>query len=187
MSGAPDEPNITGTLVSAHLDLLGGRFGVAEVARCIDGLPPETRSDLQGVIAAGWVPVRSYDLFYRAFAKQTGVDVGDLHADMSRQSVERTFKTLWRLLLRLTSDEALVSRTPVLFSRAYTRGKLSSSIPSPGVAELALDGWPDVPDIVIRGTRIAIETVLRLSGRTAVRTSFERAPDGAILRATWKP
>lgn len=186
MSEAPDEPSITGALVSTHLELLRGKFGSDAVSRCIDGLPPDMRSHLQGVIAAGWVPVRAYDTFYRTFAAKVGHDVAELHSDMSRQSVERTFRTLWRLLLRLTSDEALVSRTPLLYARAYTKGKLKSAIASPGLADLALEGWPDVPDIVLRGVRIAIETVLRLSGRGAVRIAVERAPDGASLRATWK-
>lgn len=186
MKGAPEEPCITGALVSTHIELLGGRFGAEEVSRCIDGLPAEVRADMQGVIAAGWVPVKSYDAFYRAFAQRVREDVAVLHTDMSRQSVERTFKTIWRLLLRLTSDEALISRTPMLFSRAYTKGKLTAVFAEPGVAHVELVGWPNVPDIVLRGTRIAIETVLRLSGRSAVRTAVERAPDGATLKATWK-
>jgi hypothetical protein len=187
MTGAVDEPRITGALVSTHIELLGGRYGNDEVSRCIDGLPADVRAHLQGVIAAGWVPVKSYDVFYRSFAERVGVDVAELHTDMSRHSVERTFRTLWRLLLRLTSDEALVSRTPVLFSRAYTKGHLRAAITAPGLAEVELDGWPGVPDIVLRGVRVAIETVLRLSGRNGVRSSVERAAEGAKIRATWKP
>jgi len=187
MKEALEEPSISGALVSTHIELLGGRFGSDEVIRCIDGLPADVREHLQGVIAAGWVPVKAYDVFYRTFAARVGVDVAELHTDMSRHSVERTFKTMWRLLLRLTSTEALVSRTPVLFSRAYTKGRLRAVMTTPGLAEIELDGWPDVPDIVLRGVRIAIETVLRLSGRSPVRSSVERAPEGAKIRATWKP
>jgi hypothetical protein len=184
MSG--DEPTITGTLVSTHLELLGGRFGAAEVAQCIDGLPNEFRREMQGVIAAGWVPVRAYDAFYRAFAERVGIDVAELHTETSRQSVERTFKTIWRLLLRFTADQALISRTPILYSRAYSKGKLKAAFPAAGIAEIELEGWPDTPDIVLRGTRIAVETVLRLSGRNAVKLTVERAPDGAKIHATWK-
>jgi hypothetical protein len=187
MKGTLEEPSITGALVSTHLELLGGRFGNDEVNRCIEGLPAEVRADLQGVIAAGWVPLKSYDVFYRTFAERVGADVAELHTEMSRHSVERTFKTLWRLLLRVTSDEALISRTPVLFSRAYTKGRLRAVMTTPGLADVELDGWPAVPDIVLRGVRIAIETVLRLSGRNAVRSSVERAPQGAKIRAIWKP
>ena len=186
MPGDSDEPTITGTLVSTHIELLSVRYGAAEVARCIDGLPDDFRKEMQGVIAGGWVPVRAYDAFYLAFADGVGTDVAELHTDMSRQSVERTFKTIWRLLLRLTSDAALVSRTPVLYSRAYTKGKLKTVSFTPGVAEIELEGWPNPPDIVLRGTRIAIETVLRLSGRNGVKITAERAPDGAKMHATWK-
>lgn len=186
MSADSDEPTITGTLVSTHLELLGGRFGAGEVARCIENLPDEFRKAMQGVIAGGRVPVRAYDAFYRDFADRVGADVAELHSEISRQSVERTFKTIWRLLLRLTSDAALVSRTPVLYSRAYTKGKLKAVFPAPGTADIELEGWPNPPDIVLRGTRIAIETVLRLSGRNGVKIAVERAPDGAKMRATWK-
>lgn len=181
-----DEPTITGTLVSTHLELLGGRFGAAEVERCIDGLPTEFRSEMQGVIAAGWVPVRAYDAFYRAFAERVGIDVVELHTETSRQSVERTFKTIWRLLLRFTADQALISRTPILYSRAYSKGTLKAAFPATGVAEIELEGWPDAPDIVLRGTRVAVETVLRLSGRNTIKITVERVPGGAKLHATWK-
>jgi hypothetical protein len=180
------EPTITGTLVSTHIELLRGRFGAAEVARCIETLPDDFRREMQGVIAGGWVSVRAYDAFYRAFAERVGIDVAELHTETSRQSVERTFKTIWRLLLRLTSDQALLSRTPVLYSRAYTKGKLKAVFAAAGIADIELEGWPDAPDIVLRGTRVAVETVLRLSGRSAVRTTVERAPGGAKVRATWK-
>jgi hypothetical protein len=183
---AEPEPTITGTLVSTHIELLRGRFGAAEVAGCIDGLPEGFRREMQGVIAGAWVPVRAYDAFYRAFAQRVGVDVAELHTDISRQSVERTFRTIWRLLLRFTADQALISRTPVLYSRAYSRGTLKAAFPAPGTAEIELEGWPDAPDIVLRGTRIAVETVLRLSGRNAVKIAVERAPDGAKMHATWK-
>lgn len=186
MSGDASEPTITGTLVSTHIELLRARFGADEVARCIDELPDDIRKEMQGVIAGAWVPLRAYDAFYRAFADRMGVDIAELHTEMSRQSVERTFKTMWRLLLRLTSDAALVSRTPILYSRAYTKGQLKTVSFTPGVAEIELEGWPNPPDIVLRGTRIAIETVLRLSGRDAVKITVERAPDGAKMRATWK-
>jgi hypothetical protein len=130
--------------------------------------------------------VRAYDAFYRAFAERVGIDVAELHTETSRQSVERTFKTIWRLLLRFTADQALIARTPVLYSRAYSKGTLKAAFPGAGVAEIALEGWPDAPDIVLRGTRVAVETVLRLSGRNAVKLTVERAPDGAKIHATWK-
>src|SRR5262245_54562779 len=117
-----DEPTISGTLVSTHIELLRARFGVDQVTRCIEELPEDFRKEMRGVIAAGWVPIRAYDAFYRSFADRVGRDVAELHTETSRESVERTFKTIWRLLLRLTSDEALISRTPILYSRAYSKG-----------------------------------------------------------------
>ena len=40
-------------------------------------------------------------------------------------------------------------------------------------------------EYVVRGTRVVIETVLRLAGRTSVRVSGERTPDGVVYTTTW--
>lgn len=186
MNSGTKEAGITGALVRVHVDLLAAEFGRDRVNACIAALPPQARAQLESITAASWIPVRAYETFYEAFAASVGHPVAELHARMSRTSVEQTFKTIWRVLLRFTTDEALVSRTPLLFSRAYDTGKLSSTISTPGIARLVLTGWLDVPEIALRGTRIAVETVLRLSGRRSVAIVSERTPDGATFRATWQ-
>jgi hypothetical protein len=180
-----EQPSITGTIVRTHLELLDERFGAGSAAECIRALPAECRQALEGVTAAGWLPITTWEAFYDAFSRQVGADVAVLHGEMSRQSVERTFKTLWRVLLRFTTDDALVSRTPLLYSRAYTHGKLTSRFSARGVADVELGGWPGVPEIVLRGTRGAVETVLQLAGRKSARVTWQRARDGATFRATW--
>jgi hypothetical protein len=95
-------------------------------------------------------------------------------------------KTVWRALLRLTTDNALITRTPVIFSRSYNRGRLTASIPVPGRGEITLDEWPDAPEWPLRATRIGVETVLRLAGRKDVRVVAERRPQGAFFLATWR-
>jgi hypothetical protein len=175
MEGSPTEPCITGTIVRGHLEILEGMFG-AEVLRSARlDLPTEGRAMMESITAAGWVPIPVYEAFYESIARRVGRSVADLHTEISRLSVERIFKTMWRVLLRFTSDEALVTRTPLLFSRGYNKGKLTSKIRSPGLAELDLQEWPEVPDIVLRGLRVAVETVLRVAGRRNVVIVHERS------------
>jgi hypothetical protein len=186
MTGARNDPGVSGTIVRGHLDLLASQFGAALVRTAIAELSAEHRAVMESVTAAGFVSIPAYEAFYEAMARLAGRRVPELHAEISRQSVERAFNTIWRVLLRFTSDEALVSRTPLLFSRGYDRGKLTSKIRTPGLAELELTEWPDVPDIAIRGLSVAVETVLRLSRRRSVSIVHQRSSDGATFQATWR-
>jgi hypothetical protein len=185
MPGQAAGPTITGALVRAHLDILRLELGSAVVAQALADLPAEARLEIEGVTAASWVPIPAYEAFYAAVAHRGGRDVAELHSAVSRQSVEQAFRTMWRILLRLTSDEALVTRTPLMFTRAYTHGKLTSGISAPGQAHVELSAWPAVPDIVMRGVRVAVETVLHLAGRKNARVVAQRSADGATFRATW--
>jgi hypothetical protein len=183
---AAEEPRVSGTIVRGHLDLLTAQLGKELVARAMAELSPAARTELESATASSYIPISVYEQFYVAMAQHAGRSLPEFHAEMSRQSVERAFKSIWRVLLRFTSDEALVSRTPLLFTRGYDHGKLTSKITKPGLAELELLGWPDVPDIAIRGLSVAVETVLRLSGRRSVSIVHQRSPDGAKFQATWR-
>jgi hypothetical protein len=112
--------------------------------------------------------------------------VSDLHTEVARLSIERTFRALWRVLLRFTTDEALMSRTPAIFARSYNRGKLESSFPAKGRAVAKLRDWRNAPEWPLRATRIGIETVLVIAGRKDVRVKCTRTDDGAEYSAVWK-
>jgi hypothetical protein len=80
-----------------------------------------------------------------------------------------------------------VSRTPLLWSRSYTQGELTAKVHGPGVAEVALRGWPNVPDIQIQAIKTLVGTVMRLAGRKNIKVTAERRPTGAVFFATWRP
>jgi hypothetical protein len=94
-------------------------------------------------------------------------------------------RTVWRLLLRVSSDRALVSRAPVLFAKAYNRGRLEAHFPRPGAGEIHLSEWPNPPEWPLRATRIGIETVLRLAGRRSIQMRVARVDGGALFSARW--
>jgi hypothetical protein len=134
----------------------------------------------------GWMPIADMESVFAEMAAEMRRSVSDLHTEVARLSIERTFRALWRVLLRFTTDEALMSRTPAIFARSYNRGKLESSFPAKGRAVAKLRDWRNAPEWPLRATRIGIETVLVIAGRKDVRVKCTRTDDGAEYSAVWK-
>jgi hypothetical protein len=185
MSAIDSEPHVSGAMVLQHLAVLEEWLGRAAVRAACDELPEAQRSAVQALTAVGWLPVVALEALYGAVARRDGRSVEAVHSEVARESVLRTLKTSWRMLLRMTGDSALVSRAPVLYQRTYSRGSLVAQIREPGRAELVLRGWPGVPELSQRGLRIGIGTVLEAAGRKGVKVISMPRVDGALIRATW--
>jgi 8-oxo-dGTP pyrophosphatase MutT (NUDIX family) len=177
---------MSGTLVLEHRRVLVEVCGEARWERVLARMTPEARREYDQITPMSWPTVAVAEAAMRAAAEELGRDVAALHEEISRASVERALTTLWRLLLRFTSDEALVARTPRIYARALNRGELVPRIVAPGRAEIRVVGWPDIPEFSLRGVRIAIESVLRLSHRHDVRVVTELTPEGPRFIATWR-
>ena len=52
--------------------------------------------------------------------------------------------------------------------------------------EVELVDWPELPEWPLRGTRIGIETVLRVAGRKDVKVEGRRTKTGASYLASWR-
>lgn len=179
-------PSMSGTLVRGLLDVAREALGDETVERGLSATAPAERAAVTQSLPGSWVPLDTVERVFAALAHAAERDLASLHVELARLSVERALKTFWRLLLRFTSDEALVSRTPVIFGKAYNRGRIVPSIPAPGRGEIELVDWPDMPDWPIRGTRAGIEAVLRAAGRRDVAVEGRRTATGAVYTATWK-
>jgi hypothetical protein len=169
-------------LLAATRDVVGRDT----VALALSRVSASVRDDVEGALPGSWVPISSIEHVFGAIAAASGRDIVGLHNEVARISVERALKSVWRLLLRLTTDEALVSRTPVIFSKAYNRGRLIPAVTGLGRGEVQLVDWPDAPEWPVRGTRVGIETVLRVAGRKEVRAEVRRTATGAFYVVTWK-
>jgi hypothetical protein len=84
-----------------------------------------------------------------------------------KTGVERTVAGPWGVLLRMASDEALVKRTALIYSKTCDRGRLTANTLGPGQVDLTLSEWPDVPDLAIVAIAAGIEAVLQSVGRRA--------------------
>jgi hypothetical protein len=179
-------PSVSGI---AALDLLKAFeeiVGLEAVERAHAAMPAELLTELDSITALSWVANNTLTSVIDQIALSAGREVEALLDQAIRRSTERTFKTVWRMFLRLTSDEALIKRTPMIYSRSRNTGQLSARIVSPGCAELMLNGWPDVSDRHLRGIGISIETVVGLSGRHEVRMSFVRTAGGGRYELRWR-
>lgn len=185
MEVAGDPPSVSGTLIHGLIAAANEVLGPQVVARGFELAPREASEVVRASLPVQWVPIDQAEAAFGGIARAAGRDWGSLHGELAVISVERATKTFWRLLLRLTTDEALVSRTPVIFTKSYNRGRLVPRVTAPGRSEVEILDWPELPEWPIRGVKAGIETVLRLSGRKNVRIEGGRSPAGAKYIATW--
>src|SRR5262245_17973653 len=116
---AGNEPHVSGALACGLRDVVAELVGASVVERALTRVSAEVQSSYQHATAIGWVPIRVLETVFGAIAYETGTTVSELHTRVARTSIDRTFRTFWRVLLRMTTDHALVARTPSIFARSY--------------------------------------------------------------------
>jgi hypothetical protein len=155
--------------------------------RARQSLSEEMQRELAELLPISWIGNFTCNELMARVARELGRDTDDFVREVVRVGVEKTLITLWRVLLRFTTDNALVTRTPLLYSKTYDRGKLVAVIDEPGRARITLSEYPDPPHLELLCLATGIDTVLTCAGRKGVSTRWERTADGATLTATWRP
>ena len=186
MSEASVRPCTSGTSV---LDLLASYKAIVgddAVSATLATLPPPTRTALTEITAMSWVPVDELAKLIDAIADRVGRDREKLLDEAVRGATARTFATVWRVLLRFTSDEAILNRTPIFYSKSRNVGRLEAKMTGPNRSEVLLSGWPGVSARHVRTLAVSIETVIRLAGRATARVTWEPTPDGAKYSVNWR-
>jgi hypothetical protein len=165
---------------------LRDKVGRDTVDAAMNDLAPDVRGAIEQGPMPGWVPVEAIAGLFDAVARRTNQDPGALHAEVVAVATEQMIQSVWRVLVRLTTDSQLVSQTPVYYRKAWNRGTLSAEIPSKNNATLTLASWPAVPDFTIRGLQVALERTLTLAGRKDVVLTPTRTSDGVHYAAKWR-
>ena len=181
-----EEPSAAGATIQVLRRALEDMVGVNVVASALGKLPAKVREEFDPVTPMTWVPLRTSLMAVEYIATEARRQPDDLMDEAVRRAAEQMFRTSWRLLLRFTTDHALIARTPVLYSKWRNIGQLESRLVAPGRSELWLRGWPGVSERNVRTLGVSIETVLRLAGRKAVRIEWTRTTDGARYLALWR-
>ena len=180
------EPCIAGTTVLETRKVFDEMVGAPMVDTAIARLPEADRRLYLEALPVSWIPTRIVDQVTVEISRLDGRSPENLQIASARLSVERSLRGVWRMLLRVTTDDMLVTRTPTIFGRSYNCGLLVSRISRPGVADVALKQWPDVSDLQIVAIGAGIEAALRVAGRQNLRMTWKRSLEGAQWAITWR-
>lgn len=181
-----DDGALSGSFVMRHREILRQRLGPEAFARILEALEPAAREAILTARAESWVAVADVDALYVQIGRALDRDPVGLHVEVATEVAEQMVRTVWRILLGLSSDTSLISRATVFYARAYNRGTLTAKLLGRGRAEALLVGWPNAPEITVRGVRISLDSVLRLAGRKAIEVVAERHADGARWDMSWQ-
>jgi hypothetical protein len=182
---AEDGVRISGAVVLNNVRAFASLVGQPAVDEALAGLPHEIAEEYRAIVSAAWVPMHVVDAVFAAIAKASGRDLDELFPAAVEKGVEQTLNTVWRVLMRFTSDAMLISSAPRIYRKSYDRGHLRATFPSPRCARVVLDDWPDPPRYRLLAIAAGIRTVLRLAGRNDPTTRVTRHPDGAVFDVRW--
>jgi hypothetical protein len=185
-SGARIIPSAAGTTVVALKHALQELIGVDALTAALGSLPPALREEFEPVTPMTWVPVDVVNTVVARVAAYVGRDFDALMDEAVQRAGERTLRTAWRMLLRVTADRALMSRAPILYSKWRNIGRLEAKVLGPGRSEIIVTEWPGMDERSIRSLGVTIETVLRLAGRKATKLHSHATPDGAKYTLVWQ-
>lgn len=177
---------LSGGLIVDQRETLGLVLGEHGFRSVMESVSDEARIAYETAIGVSWIAADVVDEVVSAAARYVGKPVLQFHAELTRRNMDRTLGGVWRVLLRFTSDRALIQRTPVFYRKSYDVGVLDGDIPEPGYAVTTLRAYPDISDIQLVGLRVGIESVLAAAGREAVKGSHRRTGDGAVIECRWK-
>lgn len=153
--------------------------------RALTRVSQADRDAYENIDPLGWVPLRVSAAVLDAVAAEAKLDAEELFDRVVREGVERSFKTVWKVLLHFTTDDALIARTPLIYAKSRNIGKLEARIAAPGEADATLTGWPQMTERHARAIAVSIATVLSLAGRKSPRFFYQRTADGATFKLTW--
>jgi hypothetical protein len=180
----PSEPSIYGAVIAQTRAVLKEQIGREAYDAALALLPPADADLYANSNALDWVPIRVIEAVARAAGEVTGREWQALNDEVSRIGSRRAFGTVWRVFLRFTSDEALMTRGPTIFGKTYSHGRVLLEFSEHCTARIVLE-WPNAPELVVRTLRVAIEELLAAGGRTRVKVTSERHARGASFHCLW--
>jgi hypothetical protein len=178
-------PSAGGTTVRALRNALQELVGVDVLNTALASLPPELQGTFEPVTPMTWVPLDDIYSVVARIAEIAGRGYDELTDEAVERAGEKTLRTAWRILLRVTADRALMTRAPILYSKWRNIGRLETRSAGPGKAELVLTEWPGMSERNIRSLGVTIQTVLRLAGRKQIKVQSQSTSDGAKYTVVW--
>tara|TARA_B100001750_G_C15375869_1_gene529803 strand:+ start:212 stop:769 length:558 start_codon:yes stop_codon:yes gene_type:complete len=160
-------------------------IGPDAVERAIASLPPTEAQRYRQLTPLSWIDYETTRRVNDALARESGQTVDELFAKAIPMAVERSFSTVWRMLIRLTTDKALIARTPLIYRRTRSHGEMRAEVLGRGEARVQVTGFPEIPDRDVMALGLSIRSLLGLAGRKSVTVDGRRSPDGATWTVRW--
>jgi hypothetical protein len=182
----PVIPSTAGVATLHLFKALEELVGSQAYQRALARLPAAVRGEMEAITAVSWAPISLIADVVEEIARCARVEVEELVDRAVRLAAERSLKTVWRMFLRVASDDVLVKRAGLLYSRSRNVGQLHGRMLAPGHAELLLSDWPDIPERQLRAIGINIASTLSLAGRHDVRLDAARTADGSRYELRWR-
>jgi hypothetical protein len=147
------------------------------VARVVARLPEDRRQEFEHLSMFAWCRCSTLNIVLEQVAVESGRDVEVFVHDVVRHSFGVVLRSVWRLLARFTSNEAIVQRASMLYGRTLDRGVAHAHLLDGDHMALEISERPDLSRIDVLSIAAAIEAVFDVAGRR-VRVTHRRSPDG---------
>jgi hypothetical protein len=160
--------------------------GALTVARALESLPPAVREEYESATPLSWVPYETVRAFHDALGREAKEPIERLLERAIPLAMERSFSTVWRVFLRFTTDDALLARAPLIYSRSRNRGKMTARTTGPGEALAEVTGWASIPPRDVLALAVSIRSFLMLAGRKEVTADGSKTATGARWIVRWR-
>ncbi len=147
--------------------------------RALARLPDDQRAEYTSIGLFSWCRTTTVAHLMTAAAHEAGLDPNVFTARVVREGFGRVMRTVWRLFMSSSSDEAIVRRAAMIYTKTLDRGKAKASIEAPGHLVLEVSEWPDIHAIDIVAMASGIEAALEVAGRK-VRVSHRKLPNQIV-------
>lgn len=180
-------PSLSGAIVLRNIESFRRLVGAKPVELAYAALPEDQRARLRAAVPAAWLRAEDVDALYAAIAEAAGEDLMTIYPSVVRDGVEQTLRSVWKVLLRVTTPRGLLKRAPIVYGRSHSVGKVVPNVLKPGLAHVDLTGWPGMSDLRRVGVAAGIEALLFVAGRKNPKATFRATEDGAVFQLTWEP
>ena len=181
------EAKVFGGVVRNHQKVIARMIGPAALEQALAKIEPELREELQNASMLSWCTQRALSALHERCSDIANIELDRFVTDVVKGSMKLTFGGVWKILFKVTSDEAIVRRAGILYSRSTTRGRLIAEITGKGRALIRLVDYPDIPHISVVATAASIEAALSVSERTQPRVAWKRVGNEIHYDVRWRP
>ncbi len=147
--------------------------------RALDRLPADRRAEYVNVGMFSWCRTTTVALLLTEAAPEANQLPNDFTARVVREGFGSVMRTVWRLFMSFSTDEAIVRRAATVYTKAIDRGKAKAFVEAPGHLVLEISEWPDIHAIDIVAIAAGIEAALEVAGRKA-QIVHRRSPGNVI-------